>query len=322
MTKDRSPRNKTMTLSAAEVRRFSTDITTLKAPSSVDAIAGRTICQDIIHAAKYLPARSVDLLFIDPPYNIDKEFHAESFRARSSAGYAEYMGSWFRALVPSLRRTASIYVCGDWRSSAAIYDVLSRHVIVRSRITWEREKGRGAKANWKNASEDIWFATVSDNYAFNTDAVKIMRRVIAPYTENGKPKDWERTAHGGFRRTHASNLWTDLTVPYWSMPENTEHPTQKPEKLLAKIMLASSNEGDMVLDAFAGSGTAAAVAKKLGRRYCSIEKDERYAALIEKRLAGIERGDRIQGYEGGVFWERNSIAAQEAFAQRRTHGHR
>lgn len=311
-----------MTLSAEDVRRFGKRCITLAAPASAKGIEGTTICQDVITAAEYLPRSCIDLLFIDPPYNIDKTFSTESFRAVSSSGYAAYMSSWFLPLIPALKRTASIYVCGDWRSSAAIHDVLAQHVAVKSRITWEREKGRGAKANWKNASEDIWFATVSERYTFNTDAVKLMRRVIAPYTENGTPKDWERTGAGNVRRTHASNLWTDLSVPYWSMAENTEHPTQKPEKLLAKIILASSNEGDMVLDVFAGSGTAAAVAKKLGRRYCSIEKDERYAALIEKRVSGITRGGRIQGYEHGVFWERNSLATQEAFTQRRTHGHR
>jgi site-specific DNA-methyltransferase (adenine-specific) len=96
--------------------------------------------------------------------------------------------SFFRVL-PLLKPTASLYVCGDWKSSAAVHRVLDRHVIVRNRITWEREKGRGAKTNWKNASEDIWFATVSDDYCFNVEAVKLKRRVIAPYRENGQPKD-------------------------------------------------------------------------------------------------------------------------------------
>ena len=113
--------------------------------------------------------------------------------------------------------------------------------MVRNRITWEREKGRGAKVNWKSACEDIWFCTVSDNYTFNVDAVKLRRRVLAPYTDGiGRPKDWMRTDSGGFRDTHPSNLWTDISVPFWSMPENTDHPTQKSEKLLAKLILAST----------------------------------------------------------------------------------
>jgi site-specific DNA-methyltransferase (adenine-specific) len=130
--------------------------------------------------------------------------------------------------------------------------------------------------------------------------------VLAPYKENGKPKDWDETAKGNFRDTHPSNIWTDVTVPFWSMPENTDHPTQKPEKLLAKIILASTNAGDRILDPFAGSGTTAVVAKKLGRHFTAIEADEDYCLLAAKRLQIAEHDTTIQGFENGVFWERNS----------------
>jgi site-specific DNA-methyltransferase (adenine-specific) len=90
------------------------------------------------------------------------------------------------------------------------------------------------------------------------------------------------------------------------MPENTDHPTQKPEKLLAKIILASSNPGDVVLDPFLGSGTTSVVAKKLGRNYVGIEIDDAYCCLAEKRLAIAETDRTVQGYVDGVFWERNS----------------
>ena len=85
--------------------------------------------------------------------------------------------------------------------------------------------------------EDIWFATKGRDYIFNADAVKIRRKVVAPYTKDGMPKDWEKTENGNFRNTYPSNFWDDISVPYWSMPENTAHPTQKPEKLLAKLIL-------------------------------------------------------------------------------------
>jgi site-specific DNA-methyltransferase (adenine-specific) len=188
---------------------------------------------------------------------------------------------------------------------------MQEYFIVRNRITWEREKGRGAQQNWKNGAEDIWFATMSNQYTFNIEAVKLKRQVIAPYTLNGQPKDWQETDAGRFRLTHPSNLWTDLTVPFWSMPENTDHPTQKPEKLLAKIILASSNPGEVVLDPFLGSGTTSVVAKKLGRRYVGIELDELYCCLAEKRLELAEKDPSIQGYTDGVFWERNSLNQQK-----------
>ena len=160
--------------------------------------------------------------------------------------------------------------------------------------------------NWKNSAEDIWFFTISDEFTFNLDAVKIRRKVLAPYTENGKPKDWEKSENGNFRTTHPSNIWTDLSVPFWSMPENTDHPTQKPEKLLAKIILASTNTGDLILDPFAGSGTTAVTAKKLGRDFLAIESDEKFCLLAEKRLEMADADRSIQGYSDGIFWERNS----------------
>lgn len=135
---------------------------------------------------------------------------------------------------------------------------------MRNRITWQREKGRGAKANWKNGMEDIWYATNSDQFTFHLDAVKIRKKVIAPYRVDGKPKDWMESAEGNYRDTCPSNFWDDITIPFWSMAENTAHPTQKSEKLIAKIMLASSSEGDVVFDPFLGSGTTSVVAKNWG----------------------------------------------------------
>ena len=189
--------------------------------------------------------------------------------------------------------------------------LLEECLTVRSRITWQREKGRGAKKNWKNAMEDIWFATASDDYYFDADAVKQRRRVIAPYRSDGEPKDWDETAEGRFRDTAPSNFWDDISVPYWSMPENTAHPTQKPEKLLAKLILASCPPGGVVLDPFLGSGSSAVAAKKLGRHFVGVEQNERYCVWCEKRLELAESDRRIQGYTDGVFWERNTLAFQK-----------
>lgn len=253
-----------------------------------------------------MPTESFDLLFADPPYNLTKKFGKESFFKSTGEEYEAWLNSWLRLCVPLLKPTASVYICGDWRSGSAIQQAGSKYFNLRNRITWEREKGRGAKANWKNASEDIWFFTVSDKFTFNLEAVKQRRRVRAPYRENGNPKDWSESANGNFRDTHPSNLWTDITVPFWSMPENTDHPTQKPEKLLAKIILASTNEGGLILDPFAGSGTTAIVAKKLGRNVIAVESDETYCLLAAKRLKLAEDDKFIQGLSDGIFWERNS----------------
>lgn len=314
--KERAPRNRTITLTEAEQRFYQSRLIQLHGPVTLQEIIDRTICQDVFEILHWLPSCSVDLLFADPPYNLSKSFNKRSFTQVSLSEYEQWLESWLEKFVRVLKPTASVYICGDWRSSAAIHRVAEKLFIVRNRITWEREKGRGAKSNWKNCSEDIWFCTVSDNYTFSVEAVKLKRRVIAPYTDRkGQPKDWHESENGRFRLTYPSNIWTDLTVPFWSMPENTDHPTQKPEKLLAKIVLASSKEGDVVLDPFLGSGTTSVVAKKLKRHYVGIEIDEFYCCLAERRLDMAQEDRSIQGYTDGVFWERNTLADQKSQKQ-------
>lgn len=302
-----SSRNRTINLTDIEIENYRARLATLDSPASLAQIIGKTIHQDTFTAAKHLPKASIDLLILDPPYNLNKEFNMNLFRAMSDDDYGIWMENWLVELLPALKDTASVYVCCDWHNSSAVYQVIKKYFKVRNRITWEREKGRGAKHNWKNCSEDIWFATVSNKYYFDADSVKLKRKVIAPYRDkNGDPKDWMMEEDAGFRMTSPSNLWTDITVPFWSMPENTVHPTQKPEKLLAKLILASSAPGDLVFDPFLGSGSTSVVAKKLGRNYCGIEVDTFFACLAEKRLESAVYEAPIQGYEDGVFWERNT----------------
>lgn len=313
----RAPRNRTIYLDEEDRQFFVSKLRQVHDHIQPSEIENCTICQDIHEVIPYLPASCVDLMFIDPPYNLTKAFNGHVFKRRSSSDYACWIDSWLSKLIKVLKPYASVYFCGDWLSSASIYEVLNRYFIVRNRITWEREKGRGQLHGWKNCSEDIWFCTVSDKYTFNVESVKVKRRVIAPYTSStGDPKDWERTESGNYRLTYPSNIWTDITVPYWSMPENTDHPTQKPEKLLAKIILASSNDGDLVFDPFLGSGTTSVVAKKLGRKYLGIDTDQTYCCLAEKRLKMADCDASIQGYENGVFWERNAFPYQNRISKK------
>lgn len=301
-TRGRAPRNRTIELDPRELTNYRARL----ARAGLQGSDHRLVHGDAFEVLPDLMHGQFDLLFADPPYNLSKTFGTKKFSQISLDKYGSWLDSWLQLCVPLLKPTASVYICGDWRSSSAIQRVGSKYFQLQNRITWEREKGRGARANWKNAAEDIWFFTVSDEYTFNIDAVKQRRRVLAPYRENGEPKDWSETVGGNFRDTHPSNIWTDITVPFWSMPENTDHPTQKPEKLLAKIILASTNPGDIVLDPFAGVGTAAVVAKKLGRRFVAIESDTNYCLLALKRLENAEKDGSIQGFTDGLFWERNS----------------
>lgn len=300
--KSRAPRNRTLDLTSTEATGLRSSLIFEPATNPVDQI----VCGDAFKILEQLPPSKFDLLFADPPYNLNKSFGRSTFKQTTSDEYEAWLESWLSLCVSLLTPTASVYICGDWRSSSAIQRAGSRYFKLRNRITWEREKGRGAKSNWKNAAEDIWFFTVGDEYTFDLESVKQKRRVIAPYTENGKPKDWERSSDGNYRVTHPSNIWTDISIPFWSMPENTDHPTQKPEKLLAKIILASTNAGNMILDPFAGSGTTAVVAKKLERHFVAIESDEKHCLLALKRLELADADKAIQGFSDGVFWERNS----------------
>lgn len=306
--KKRAPRNRTIVLNDEDISRLKKRLIKLDKPVSFSEIENKTIHQDVFEVLEYLPEKFVDLVFVDPPYNLNKTFNLTSFKAMESEKYEEWLDSWVQKILRLLKPHASVYICGDWKSSGAIFNVAKKYFHIQNRITFEREKGRGARTNWKNCSEDIWFCTLSNDYYFNVDAVKMKRKVIAPYKdENGQPKDWEDNGDGKYRITHPSNIWTDITIPFWSMPENTDHPTQKPEKLVAKIILASSKSNDVVFDPFLGSGTTSVVAHKLGRRYVGIEIDELYCCLAEKRLENAKYDKTIQGYSDGVFWERNTL---------------
>ena len=312
MEKARAQRNRTIVLSDIERYQLKQKLTALSHKSSVGDVLDKTFNQDLFEIIDFFPKQFADLIIIDPPYNLSKDFSGLKFKASDDDSYIEYVRSWLPKVLELLKPNGSIYICCDWKSTSAIYQVLNEYAIIKNRITWQREKGRGAKTNWKNSMEDIWFGVLKDkDYFFDVDAVKQKRKVIAPYKVDGKPKDWKETKSGNFRDTCPSNFWDDCTIPYWSMPENTAHPTQKPEKLIAKMILASSNVKDVVFDPFLGSGTTSVTAKKLGRKYVGIELDETYCAWTEKRIEMADDDSSIQGYTDGVFWERNTLGGQK-----------
>jgi site-specific DNA-methyltransferase (adenine-specific) len=320
MAKQRAERNRTISLTETETYYYLSKCIRSVSSDTLADITDAIILGDALEVVELLPTDYVDLLIVDPPYNLNKTFSSTSFKHMSDAEYAAFTENWILKAKPILKNTASIYVCCDWRTSLIIGTILQQHFNVQNRITWQREKGRGAAHNWKNSMEDIWFATMSPKtFTFNVSSIKVRRKVIAPYKSAGKPKDWQKTQYGNFRDTFPSNFWDDISIPYWSMSENTDHPTQKPEKLIAKLILASSNPGDTVLDMFAGSGTTAVVAKKLNRHYIGIECEEEYCALAQRRLEIADKDVVIQGYSDGVFWERNTLTVQQKFKTHAIH---
>ncbi len=300
-------RNKTISLSATQENSYVKRALKLSDISRETDFNNKIIWHDTFTALTCLPDSFVDLMIVDPPYNLTKSFGKRVFKQTDLQSYQKWLDEWLAKTVRILKPNASIYICSDWQTSIAIPVVAGKYFTLRNRISWERDKGRAAKNNWKNCLEDIWFFTKSEQYTFNLDAVKMQRKVLAPYRDQaGIPKDWQEKDGQRIRLTAPSNIWTDITIPFWSMAENTEHPTQKPEKLIAKLVLASSNVGDMVFDPFLGSGTTAVTAYKLGRRYLGIERERKYVALTLKRLEMATQNKQIQGYEDGVFKSRNS----------------
>ena len=317
MEKKKATRNKTIDTPISEGRHYLARCIKIEdTVRDIGAVLDKTVNGDAFSVCPFLPRESVDLIIADPPYNLTKTFNSSTFTKKDTTTYEEYTRKWLNLVYPLLKPTGSIYVCCDWETSLIIGRVLGEFFKIRSRITWQREKGRGAKANWKNGLEDIWYATKGNEYTFNLDAVRIRKKVIAPYRVDGKPKDWDETEEGNFRDTCPSNFWDDITIPFWSMPENTAHPTQKSEKLIAKIVLASSNPNDIIFDPFLGSGTSSVVAKKLGRHYLGIEIDEQYCLWAEQRLEIADSDTEIQGYTNGVFWERNTLQQQNSTIKR------
>lgn len=318
--KERASNNRTLTLNSEEIDFLKANLVTSKNINETKDLINKTLNGDVIEMLKFLPDEFADLIIIDPPYNLTKNFNGMKFNSRSENSYDEYLGTWFPEVCKKLKPNGSLYMCGDWKCTASLQRAIEKELTIMNRITWQREKGRGAKSNWKNGMEDIWFAVKnSDDYYFDVESVMMKRKVLAPYKIEGNPKDWDESEEGKFRLTYPSNFWDDISIPFWSMPENTDHPTQKPEKLYAKLILASSKEGDVVFDPFLGSGTTSVVAKKLNRKYCGIELNEEYCLWAEKRLKIADTDKSIQGYSDGVFWERNTLNLQQKSAKKSLH---
>ncbi len=310
--KERAKNNRTLTLSIEEIESLKSKLATEETLKENPDVLNKTLNGDVLKMLEFVPDNFADLIIIDPPYNLTKNFNGFKFNSRSDESFDEYLSTWFPQVCKKLKPNGSLYMCGDWKCTSSLQRAIEKELSILNRITWQREKGRGAKSNWKNGMEDIWFAVKNPkDYYFDVESVKMKRKVIAPYKVDGKPKDWDQSEDGNFRITYPSNFWDDISIPFWSMPENTDHPTQKPEKLYAKLILASSKPGDIVFDPFLGSGTTSVVAKKLGRNYCGIEMNQEYCLWTEKRLQMAEKDSSIQGYSDGVFWERNSLLDQK-----------
>ena len=207
--KVRAKNNRTIVLSDEMKALLAREIT--PAPDAAltpDDAANRVFQGDCTAIMPRLPEGFAAMALLDPPYNLTKTFNSSVFRSRSEDAYRDYLASWMPLVRRLVRPGGAVYLCCDWKCSAACFEILRQHFIVRNRITWQREKGRAAGTNWKNACEDIWYAVAppEDVAVFHADAVRMKRKVIAPYRENGRPKDWSEEDGGLTVRAGSENF--------------------------------------------------------------------------------------------------------------------
>ncbi|MFB0525146.1 MAG: DNA methyltransferase, partial [Phycisphaerae bacterium] len=132
----RAPRNRTITLLDSERKTYQDHLLKIDGPVSLDQILNKVINQDFLEVIDFLPLSFIDLLFVDPPYNLTKTFNTRSFKQVPIKQYMNWIESWLKEMIKLLKPTASIYICGDWRSSSTIHLLCEKYFIVRNRITF------------------------------------------------------------------------------------------------------------------------------------------------------------------------------------------
>ncbi len=230
-----------------------------------------------------------DLIVADPPYyKLDNCWDKKQFVDYNH--YLSWSKMWIEKCFYSLKNGGSFYCFINWENVCKIKKIAEDvGFSLYNWIIWERNKGRSSNTNYKSIREDILFFVKGKNPKTFNPQLKI-RPVIAPYKDkDGKPKGWYVDEKGNrMRWTGVGNIW-HYTPPVWSSKnEKPFHPTQKPEAMLERIILSSSNENDMVLDLFSGSGVCSTVCLKNNRNVIAVEKDEEYSKKILERVSNNE----------------------------------
>ncbi len=269
----------------------------------------RIIHGDAVIALSNLPDESVDLIFADPPYNIGKDFSGRKDKWDSEEEYLKWCYSWLDLCIQKLKPNGSFYVMTATQF-VPFFDIYLRNKInILSRIVWYYDSsGVQAKKYFGSMYEPILFCVKDkNNYTFNTDDILVeaktgSKRKLIDYRKN-PPQPYKTEKIPG-------NVWEFARVRY-RMPEYENHPTQKPISLLERIITASSNIGDVVLDPFSGTFTTCFVAKKLKRRFIGMELQEEYVKIGLRRLSianehnGVKLVKELRSFEQNK--EQNSL---------------
>lgn len=230
----------------------------------------RVIQGNCIDVLATLPSESVDLIIADPPYNLGKNYGNDT-DSLLREDYLAFTRRWIAESVRVLKSTGSIYVFMGFRFISYLYIILEEefHLQFNNWICWNYTQGMGRTRGFSPRHDDILFFSKTNNYTFNLDSVRI-------------PQKYYRDRNN-MRGANPGDVW-EFSHVHYCQSSRTSHPTQKPEGIIERMVLASSREGDAVLDPFAGSGTSLRVCQQLNRKSMGIELSADYIAVINKRL--------------------------------------
>lgn len=231
----------------------------------------RIIHGDCLVELKKTESNSVDLVIADPPYNVGKDYGNQSDR-QDFDEYIQFTKEWLTECHRILKPTGTIYVFIGFRYISYLYQILERDLKMNfvNWISWHYTQGIGKTKGFSPRHDDILMFTKTAKYTFNLDNIRI-------------PQKFYRKVNN-MRGANPGDVW-EVSHIHYCQKNRQPHPTQKPEALMERMVLASSNEGDVVVDPFSGSGTTLRVCQQLNRNAVGIELNEEYVTLTKERLA-------------------------------------
>lgn len=225
---------------------------------------------DVLEKIKDIEDESVDLIVTDPPYNLSKDYG----KTKDNLVHDEYLDftrKWVKEAYRVLKKDGTIYVFMGMKYISYLYIILEQELNMNFNtwITWYYTQGIGRKKGFSSRHDDILMFNKSDKFTFNLDDVRV-------------PQKYYRSINN-MRGANPGNVW-EFSHMHYCNGNRKKHPTQKPEALYERMILASSNEGDVVMDCFLGSGTAARVCQQLNRSFIGIEINPEYMDIARERL--------------------------------------
>lgn len=237
---------------------------------------------DCFQLMAQIPNDSVDLVVVDPPYGIG---YGKWDCFESQAIFLLFCHRWLYECFRVLKPEGTMWSFMGAANAIEFVPILRNYgnVHLENWVVWARQKGRMSSKHLKSSREDIFHITKSKKFTWNN--LKVLREVICPYMKDGKPRGWFIDENGKrVRWTGLGNVWT-YTSPFWkSKTDKLIHSAQKPFLVIERLVLLSSNKGDVVLDPFSGSGITAVVCEKTKRNYICIENDKEYYSSSVSRL--------------------------------------